>query len=150
MRNRRLRKTIRQFLQLCEGTTSSVRDAEATLPILLDHLALASHASTPRDPDTDVNAPRLEYEVTRAIVVTRFPNYGLYQAGGTEPDGDLLVGDAIDDICDIAADLSEVAWLWEHVGKSAALWQFHFSFNAHWGAHLRSLQCYIHATERAG
>ncbi len=74
----------------------------------------------------------------------RFPDYGLYRAAGTLPEDEFLVGDAIDDLTDIALDLSAVAWLWEHAGESDALWEFHRSFETHWGSHLRALQVYVH------
>ncbi|MFN7134579.1 MAG: DUF5063 domain-containing protein, partial [Myxococcales bacterium] len=59
----------------------------------------------------------------------------------------IMVGDAIDDIVDIANDLQQVVWRWETTSEADALWHFRFSFTSHWGAHLRALQLYLH--ERA-
>jgi hypothetical protein len=145
-----LRGTIRSFLDLVTSSSSSAQENEQTLPFLLDQLALATHGTKPTGTVTDSEAPRREYDALRAQVILRFPNYGLYRAAGTEPDDEFLVGDAIDDITDIAKDLSEVEWLWEKVGETDALWQFHFGFESHWGSHLRELQWYIHELKTTG
>ena len=97
-----------------------------------------------------MQAPRLDPKKLRAQVAARFPNYGLYRAPGVEPEDEFLLGDAIDDLGDIAIDLAEVAWLWENAGESAALWQFFFGFESHWGSHLRNLQWYVHEMARRG
>ncbi len=139
-----IRTAIRDFLDLVEGTSGSTTENEQALVLLLDRLALVTHAPEPSDAGSDVEAPRHAYEAMHAQVVARFPRYGLYRAGSPEPDDVFLVGDAIDDIADIAIDLSEVAWLWDRVGEVEALWLFHFGFTHHWGSHLRSLQWYVH------
>ena len=54
-----------------------------------------------------------------------------------------MVGDAIDDLCDITDELRQVEWAWENVGESAALWQLNCSFQYHWCTHLRQLQYYL-------
>jgi hypothetical protein len=50
-----------------------------------------------------------------------------------------MVGDAIDDLADIAADLEEVVW------ADDAHWHYKFLFEVHWGMHLRELALYLHA-----
>jgi hypothetical protein len=50
----------------------------------------------------------------------------------------------IDDILDIARDLTEIIWRYENTSKDDVLWHFEFLFRAHWGRHLRSLQVYLH------
>lgn len=141
-----LRQTIQEYLDLCYASAPrSTAEAERALPLLLDRLALASNEPAPPDEaSAEVEAPDLEYDAVRKQVGERFPNYGLYTDADTEPAAEPTVGDAIDDLCDIAIDLSEVAWLWDHAGELAGRWQFHFSFDTHWGAHLRSLQWYVH------
>ena len=137
-----IRDTIRKFLNLVERSSAPVEENERALKLLLDRLELASHGTRPEVPVADLEAPR------RAQIASRFPNYGLYRAAGTEPEDDLLVGDAIDDITDIAIDLSEVEWLRDNTGEDHAMWQFFFSFETHWGSHLRSLQWYVHESTR--
>lgn len=53
-----------------------------------------------------------------------------------------MIGDAIDDIVDIAQELMDVAWLWEQAGADAACWQYRFGHDGHWGRHLRVLRAY--------
>jgi hypothetical protein len=139
-----LRGTIQRYVDLVERSRASIAENEQALRLLLDQLALATHISGPTDPATDREAPRREYKAVRAEVAPRFPNYGLYRLAGTEPDDSFLVGDAIDDITDIALDLSRVLWLWENSGEADAMWDFHFNFRTHWGSHLRGLQWYLH------
>ena len=78
-----------------------------------------------------------------------FPEFGMYSE--VEPGaayrgslGETMMGDAIDDLEDIAGDLSEVAVLLRKGEPANAIWQFRFSFESHWGRHLRSLQGYVH------
>ncbi len=142
-----LRDTIREFLDLVENSSDSAPENERALSFLLDQLGMATHAAKPTAPLTDSNAPEREYKVLRERIVSRFPNYGLYREAGTEPDDEFLVGDAIDDLTDIAIDLSEVEWLWDNAGETDAMWQFHFGFESHWGSHLRGLQWYVHELE---
>ena len=146
-----LRNTIQGFLDLVEASSGSTKDNERALALFLDRLALATHASEPSSSgDSDADAPPRDYHAVRAQVVSRFPQYSFYQSGSLELNDEFLVGDAIADTADVAIDLSEVAWLWDHVGEIEALWQFHFGFTHHWGSHLRSLQWYIHELETAG
>ena len=144
-----LKTTIQRYLDLVERSSASAAENERALGRLLDQLALATHAPGPSAPATEREAPGREYNAMRAEIAPRFPNYGLYRAAGTEPDDKFLVNDAIDDITDIAMDLSGVLWLWENVGETDATWQFHFDFGSHWGSHLRGLQWYVHEIERA-
>ncbi len=150
MNNDELKGTIERYLDLVERSSASATQNERALGLLLDQLALATHTLGPTAPATDREAPRREYSVVRAEVAPRFPNYGLYRSAGTEPDDELLVGDAIDDITDIAIDLSGTLWLWQNVGETDAMWQYHFDFSSHWGSHLRGLQWYIHELANAG
>ena len=61
-----------------------------------------------------------------------------------EIDGNFVLGDAIDDLCDIANDLSEVLWRWEHLGADDAHWYLRLMY-MHWGWHMRELQSFLHA-----
>jgi hypothetical protein len=60
------------------------------------------------------------------------------------------IGDAADDVYDIYTDLKEFLWLFENINKNDAYWHYIFSFNSHWGSHLRNLQLYIHISLRDG
>ena len=59
----------------------------------------------------------------------------------------MVVGDALDDVADIAHDLKEVLGRWESTSEADAIWYLRMGFETHWGKHLRSLQLYLHARE---
>ncbi len=142
-----LRALIKRFLDLVHEGVGSVEENERTLVELLDRLALALHEVPRGEVTSDVEEPDRDYDAVRAVVEARFPNFGLYGAGQLLPsDGepDPIVGDAIDDITDIALELQETAWTWDHIGAQDALWTFRFGFTSHWGLHLRQLQAYLH------
>jgi hypothetical protein len=135
----------RRFLSLLdEGEAPSVLE----LAKALDELAIAYHQAPDVEPaDDDSDPPREDYRARYPRLGKRFPNLGYYAvADPTEPINDEpLVGDAIDDLSDIAADLEEVLWRLENVGADDAHWYFRMLFEIHWGRHLRELQLYLHA-----
>ncbi|WP_229908336.1 DUF5063 domain-containing protein [Comamonas sp. JC664] len=127
-------------------------DRERALRAALDGLALAYHsAEAPFDGTTHSDAPWAEANALRAGLAVLFPDLGLYNEvlNIVAPVGELEpgVGDALDDLTDIAVDMHRFLHQWETTGEEAALWHFRFSFETHWGRHLRGLQLYLH--ERA-
>ena len=97
--------------------------------------------------------PRIrEYDDIREVVSRNFPDLGYYntpmEISEKIADSSLAIGDAIDDICDIARDLEEVLWCWEKTSADDALSHFNESFGYHWGKHLRDLQLYLYTNER--
>lgn len=152
MDRQEIRKTIRDFLDLLEGGTS-VAECEARLPLLLDRLALAQHFADPSIDKADYPEwPRKDSEELRSLVSERFPKYGFYNLpeAVVERVGEssCVVGDAIDDLVDIANDLYEVEWYWSNTSEDNALWYFQLSYRTHWQEHLRGLQLYLSALER--
>lgn len=123
--------------------------AAPELPALvhaLDALAMAYHA-TPEGASSPehLDPPDFDYNETRAKIAPRFPTIGFYGvADPLEIEGSFMLGDAIDDLCDIANDLSEVIWRWEHMGPDDAHWYLHLMY-VHWGWHMRELQSFLHA-----
>ena len=136
----------RAFLTLIEdGTLPSSRALLRTL----DELAMAYHNAPEGDPaDDDATPPTKDYHERYASLGERFPDYGYYALSDpTEPiDEKGMVGDAIDDLADISADLEGVIWRFENLGPDDAHWHFRFLFEFHWGMHLRQLSLYLHAT----
>ena len=125
-------------------------EREDQLSIALDRLALASHFAEWTFDETDYpDAPCRKYETMRELVSPIFPECGYYNVvlNITEQigEGSPAVGDAIDDICDIAGDLEEVLWRWRRNSVDDALWYFNESYRYHWGQHLRELQLYLYA-----
>ena len=78
----------------------------------------------------------------------RFPNLGPYNVAQYTTtqlgESGCIIGDAVEDLADIALDLLEVEWRWEHNSEDDAMWSLKNSFLHHWGEHLRCLQLYLH------
>ncbi len=148
-----IHRTIRDFLDLIEGE-ASVADREARLALLLDRLALAQHFAGPSVDRADYpEAPRRNADELRSRVCERFPNYGFYNLpeAVVENIGEssCVVGDAIDDLAEIAADLYEIEWYWSNTGEENALRYLQLSYRTHWQEHLRGLQLYLKALDSA-
>lgn len=135
------------ILTLAEGDeTQRIK----TLVRSLDELALASHTQDyPIDQRNYPDPPKKEdYNLRHNKIGKLFPSLGFYNSApdvyesvGQTP---LAIGDAIDDIVDIAGDLEEVLWRFDNTSEQDALYHFHFMFRAHWGRHLRELQLCLH------
>lgn len=114
----------------------------------LDELALSYHDTPDGDP-ADVDEEPVFARVSMAEVAARFPGFGYYGlADPAQLSGEVLVGDAIDDLVDIVNDLKEVLWRFERLGSADAHWHFRFLYEIHWGEHLRDLARYLHSRLR--
>ena len=148
-----IKRTIDDFLSLVESGCGSTEENETKLKLLLNKLALAQHFVAYKFDKKDyVDAPDKAYDELRKLVAARFPNYGMYNVSEDVAthvgEGKAIVGDAIDDIADIAGDLFETKWRWEKNSPDDALWHFKFNFESHWSQHLRELQLYLLNLER--
>ena len=148
-----IKQTIDEFLSLVEKGLGSTEENETKLKLLLDKLALAQHfAIFEFDGKEYAEEPRRDYKELRTLVSARFPNYGNYNVPGDVTkkvgEAEVNVGDAIDDITDIAKDLFEVKHCWENNSTEDGLWNFKNSFEIHWAQHLRELQVYLLNFER--
>jgi hypothetical protein len=148
-----IKQTIDDFLLLVEKGYCSVEENEKRLKLLLDKLAFAQHFATCKFDEKDyAEAPEKTYEELRKLVTAKFPNYGSYNIAEDITknigDGKAIVGDAIDDIADIAGDLLETKWCWENNNSEDGLWHFKNNFESHWSQHLRELQIYLLNLER--
>ncbi|WNG43615.1 DUF5063 domain-containing protein [Archangium minus] len=140
---------VKQFLALLEGE-GPVEARESRLRLLLDRLALAYHfAEAPFDARKHHEPPRADYRLLRERISSLFPNYGFYSTvldvTNEVGESEVGVGDSIDDLTDIAMDLHEVLARCQMTSEEDALFHFRILFEGHWGAHLRSLQQYLHA-----
>jgi hypothetical protein len=164
-----LKLTISQFLKFLETGSSPSRGArhlrsgareepipsadpieanEKTLEEFLDRIAHHRHGiSFTFDTKDYPDSPEIPDGHFRKLVSKRFPNYGYYNCADivTEAinESPVVVGDAILDLEEIAGELHEVLWRWENNSADDALWYFDFSYNSHWGRHLRDLQLYV-------
>lgn len=137
---------IRRFRRLVtEGQPPSLDE----LARALDELALVVHDTPEGEPvDSEAEPPGGDYDALYARLSARFPDLGHYPvADPASAPGEqgALVGDAIDDLADIAGELEELSWRFDHLGPSDACWHLHFTYRAHWGRHLRDLSSYLHA-----
>ncbi|MBF5045420.1 DUF5063 domain-containing protein [Aggregicoccus sp. 17bor-14] len=128
-------------------------EREAALRLALDRLALAQHfAHGPGDERRFPEPALTPHDALRARLGPLFPGLGLYDAvlESTEHLGEpeLGIGDALDDLIDIARELEGVLLRWESTSEADALWHLRFGFDSHWGKHLRSLQLYLHRRAR--
>lgn len=143
-----IKATILNFFEVIESDLQ-VEDREIKLVRALDELAMATHSLQFKFDERDFpDSVTRDYQEVREIVSENFPDLGFYNVVLDVTDNiaesNNGVGDAIDDICDIAGDLEEVLWCWENTSVDDALWHFELSFNSHWGKHLRDLQLYLH------
>ncbi|MGB7208862.1 MAG: DUF5063 domain-containing protein [Pyrinomonadaceae bacterium] len=146
-----IREAILFFLEVIEGEFAPA-ERETRLQFALDKLALARHYAEYNFDENDYPAPQTrDYGKLRELISPQFPNCGYYNVAhkiakeiGKETAG---VGDAIDDICDIAGHMEDVLWCWDNTSVDDALWHFKESYGFHWGKHLRDLQLYLYAKE---
>src|SRR3546814_13111266 len=75
-------------------------------------------------------------EDDRQLATRCFPELSLYGWSGPEarPGDEVMVGDAIDDLADLYAELRGVVWLSTNSRSENATWQFRHGFQSHLGA----------------
>ena len=145
-----IRDAIRDFLNLVESTDGTSEDAESRLLPVLDRLALAQSFVSFTFDETDYpDSSGQSYGDLRKLVSKRFPNYGYYNVADpiTSNIGEAgaIVGDAIDDLADIARDLYDAEWYWTNTSEAKALFHLQQSYETHWRRHLREFQLYLDA-----
>ncbi|HWU16023.1 MAG TPA: hypothetical protein VN157_18665 [Caulobacter sp.] len=111
----------------------------------LDRLAVAYHdAPAGEAAEANDEPPKPDYTQIYQTLAERFPDLGLY--GSADPltlEGDLALGDAIDDLADIVIDLREVVWRYDSLGPQDAYWYLNL-MHFHWGSHQHELARYLH------
>ena len=137
------------MVDLCVQEVPPIENAIPQLARSLDELSFAYHLSDGKFDQTETpDPPENDYRLARAIIEKRFPKLGNYSVPTVVDSEDTQVSielsDAIDDLTDIVTDLQEILWRWHHTSVDDALWHFRLTFETHWGAHLRSLQWYLH------
>lgn len=121
--------------------------APAELIVMLDRLARCYHDCPVGDVhDEHFEPPTRDGPRTYRLIASRFPTLGLYAT--SDPtitvDEQKLMADAIDDLADIVGDLRDAIATYEQVGADDGHWFFRFTYQSHWGAHLRRLALYLH------
>ena len=112
----------------------------------LDRLVAEYHRAPDVEPDTEGVSDSVPYEPLAARASASFPELGLY--ADVDPSEvlpqEVGVGDAIDDLADIARDLTGVLGLINNGATNDAIWEFRFGYQTHWGIHLHNLRRYLH------
>ena len=124
-------------------------DVIETLIHSLDKLSCYVHeAKFEFDKNEYDDAPDTNYGELRTVVEKKFPTLGYYHTSDfeepAEDNGEVSLGDAIDDIVDIIAELKVVKWYFENTSRNNAIWHFVTGFRSHWGGHVRELQTYLY------
>jgi hypothetical protein len=140
-----IKAAIAEFISLIESDAISPENRLLRLRRSLDQLALLQHDVSYAFDDRDYpDTPRKDYQKLRELVSSRFPDLGHYNVPALVTqhiaEAEIHVGDAIDDITDIALDLYDVQWRWENTSEDDALWYFTNSYFTHWEEHTRDLQ----------
>ncbi len=143
-----IHKAVTDFLALLKSGSEYSGTREENLKLALDRLALAYHFSDCKfDEGNYPDAPKEDHDTLHKVVSYFSPDYGNYNTPSEISmnigEAEIYVGDAIDDITDIALDMIEILWLWENTSVDNALWQFRWGYENHWGEHLRCLQLYL-------
>jgi hypothetical protein len=114
----------------------------------IDELAVAYH-DCPQGTPADAELEPPDFLPQYSEIGARFPDFGYYASAdpATVLDEKPAVGDAIDDLIDIVRELREACWRYDLLGADDAHWHFRFSFEIHWGRHLRDLSLYLHAKQ---
>jgi hypothetical protein len=146
-------EAVRAYLDLLQEDATS-NDRLRALARVLDQLAMAYHQVADGVPAGEYpNVYRRgDYAAMRKLVARAFPDFGFYPSVSSGDDvraegvlTTVAVGDAVDDLTDIALEMQEVAWRWENTGVDDAAWHFQFGYGSHWGRHLHDVRNYVHA-----
>ena len=140
-----IRDAITEFIALIEDDAISTEDRTQRLRRSLDRLALIQHGVSYTFDERDYpDTPRKDYNALRKVVSAHFPELGYYNTPSSITqhiaEAEIEVGDAIDDITDIAIELYDILWRFDHTSADDALWYFSNSYSTHWEQHLRELQ----------
>ncbi|MGV6831675.1 MAG: DUF5063 domain-containing protein [bacterium] len=95
--------------------------------------------------------PNFDYNEIKENVKSNFPDFGWYSMvldlNKMEPNVEIGIGDALDDLTDIIKDLLVVKWKMDNTSEMDALWEFEFSMRTHSEHHLIDLVKFIKEKE---
>ena len=142
----RISTAINAYLSLLERATADPKPSLYDLAKALDGLVQTYHATPDAEPDTEELGPRVEERPLLEQAAQAFPELGFYAL--VEPDGgpdqECGMSDAVGDLAEIAVDLIEVLWLFDHDRPNDAVWTFRFGYQSHWGRHVHEVRTYLH------
>jgi hypothetical protein len=141
-------EAVRSYLALLRSPFAG--DRLAALAAALDQLACAYHATSEAAGEDGPDPPdSATYEKMRELAAAAFPDFGFYAAvrPGGGPEQLPTMGDAIDDLADIALELTRIERLWVDGRPLDAERNYRFGYRIHWGRHLHDLRGYLHARQ---
>ena len=144
-------EAVRSYLALLRSPPAC--DRLPALAATLDYLACAYHAtSETAGEDASDPADDTTYETMRELAATTFPDFGFYAVvlPDLNPEQQPMMGDAIDDLADIALEMARVERLWRDGRTQDAEHHYRFGYRTHWGRHLHDLRGYLHARQFEG
>ena len=135
------------YLDLLRLAPAEPHERQTRLAEAMDRLCAAYNQTDDVEPDTEeVDSPRADPKQFCDQASASFPELGFYRDVDPLEDFDQAVGQGwgLDDLADIAVDLTEVLWLLAQHRISDAIWQFRWGYQNHWGHHLHDLRRYLH------
>jgi len=142
-----LRDAVRSFLGIVEAEGLAPEMRLKGLAPALDMLSLAYHTSDDgAEGPGEGEPPERDYNALREHVAAAFPALGFYPVASTDDDdeAEITMGDAIDDLTDIYAEILDVGWCLDHTSPEDAERLFRFGFTHHWGRHLCDVRGVLH------
>jgi hypothetical protein len=151
MERKEIFETVREFFTFLQSPNVEP-EPHLTLRALvgiLDKLAFAYHHVSFEFDENGGDPPVHDnqmYSRFREIAGQKFPSLSSYrEVDPLELEAtEAMMGDALDDLADIACDLQDVLWCLENTTEEDALWHFQFGYESHWGRHMRYLQTYLY------
>lgn len=142
-----IKGACRGYLDLLGSASGEPHERQARLAATFDRLCTAYNQADDIEPDTDeVNSPRADPHHFGEQAAASFPELGFYPE--VDPlqgfEQEITQGWGLDDLTDIAVDLTEVLWLIEQGRINDAIWTFRWGYQNHWGHHLHDLRRYLH------
>ncbi|GGB63071.1 hypothetical protein GCM10010833_17580 [Blastomonas aquatica] len=137
----------RAYLDLLNSAPADPRERQLKLATTLDRLCVAFNTTHDIELDADnVDAPRVDPKQFGEKAASAFPELGFYPDADPLDGFDQEIGQGwgLDDLMDIAVDLTEVLWLIDQHQDDEAIWQFRWGYENHWGHHLHDLRRYLH------
>jgi len=117
----------------------------------IDTLTYSLHsidADVPAAEAAGLELPLFDYREAYEAIKQRYPTLGHYWLAlhaivEDGADGELAVGDAIDDLADILIALREVRWINKRADRRNALAALRFRYDMHLWMHIHSLRQYL-------
>jgi len=143
-----IRAALSGFLELLE--TADEYTSIALLELWLGQLAFLQHfvSDVPENESAFFIQPAGDDGRWRRLIAERFPMLGCYDLpvvlSTSTGQPEAVASDSVDDLAQIAREISESLRRWENLGEEHALCYFRSGYQRHWGTRLRNLQGYLH------